>query len=153
RLDETLQNDSRVIEARAKIGAERRRAEREQAYRHSLEEAERLRAAGKYAQAEQVLEGAVQENLEARAPGLRKTILLERTQLAHQQGVEKTGKQMRGLVEKGDFARAEALWNEATAEVRADAEISRLHAEAELQQATAAALRRVEDLEKRKKFG
>jgi serine/threonine-protein kinase len=134
------------------IRSEQRRVESERAYREALEEAERLRRAGDYNRAQQVLQEAVRQALDQRAEELLKTVIAERGQVERQRLFEQGKKDIRDLIDRGAIQNALAAIDKLQRDFREDRELGQLRATAEQQRDLIEALAKIRDLEQRRQF-
>ena len=134
------------------IRSEQRRIESERVYREALEEAERLRGAGDYNRAQQVLQEAVRQAFDQRAEELLKAVSAEREQVERQRLLEQGKKDIRELIDRGAIQNALAAIDKLQRDFREDRELGQLRATAEQQRDLFEALAKIRDLEQRRHF-
>ena len=150
RLAREYRGDPRIAQMRSQAETAQRRMEQERAYRQALDEAEGLRVAGKYDQAEELLRKAVRQALDSRAEGLLKTVVAEKSEFERQARLERTRSEIRGLVERGNISAALDALGRVQRDFPGDPVLAELRTGAEQQQAVSNALLKMQDLERRK---
>jgi len=144
--------DNQAVALLDAIAIEQRRDQLDAAYRQALEEAERLRTAGDFNGAQQILQQAALTAPDQRAADLLRTVTAERAQIEAQQRLEQGKREIVAWLGHAAPQNALATIERLEREFRGDPELVRFRAAAERQRNLAEARARIKELEEQRQF-